>query len=177
MKQGEKGFNTIELLVALAIIALIGSAAAKTIFQTISVTGQSSSHIIAVRQVQNGGYWISHDAQMAENAVVDNLEPPNFLILTWTEQNYEGGKQIHHSVTYFFEDLSGAVGNLKRNHWSTAGANEQTLVAKHIYYDPNDPDNTTKATYTSPVLTVKLTAVFEDATETKEYQVQHRKNF
>ena len=176
MKQGENGFTIIELVVALAIIALIGSAATMTTFQVIKGTERSNNHMTAVRQVQNAGYWISHDTQIAESAIVDNLELPDFLILTWAEQDYAGGEPIYHSVTYFFEDLSDAVGKLKRSHWSSAGANEQTLVAEHIYYDPNDPDNSSKASYESPVLTVQLTAVFGDATETKEYRARHRPN-
>ncbi len=159
----------------MAVIALLASAATQAIFQTLKGTERSNNHITCVTQVQNAGYWLSYDAQMAESVIIDNLEPPDFLVLTWTEWHY-GDDDINHSVRYFFEDLSGGVGTLKRSHWSSAGANEQTLVARYIYYDPDDPDNTSKVSYQSPVLAIKLTALSGEARETREYQVKRRPN-
>lgn len=176
MKYGEKGFTIVELVVALAIITLISSAAVTTIFQIIPGTKRSNDYMTAIRQVQNAGYWISHDVRIAEGATADGLELPSFLILTWTEQDYGGGDPIYHSVTYFFADLSDTIGTLKRNHWSSAGVNEETLIAEYIYYNPDDPDNTSKANYVSPVLTVQLTAVSGEATAMKEYRARHRPN-
>ena len=175
MKQGEKGFTNLELVVAIAIIALVGSAAAAATFQVFQGTERSNNHMTAVRQVHNAGYRISRDAQMAESVTADNLTLPDFLVLSWTEWDY-ADEPTYHSVTYFFEDLTDGIGKLKRNHWSSAGANEQTLVADYIYYDPDDSDDTSKASYQSPVLTVQLTALFEETRETREYRINHRPN-
>ena len=177
MKQGEKGFSTIELLIALFIIGLIGFAATTTIFQVITCTERSNNHMTAVRQVQNAGYWISRDSQMAESVATDNLSAPDFIFLTWTERDYDGGDSTYHSVTYFFEGLSGGIGKLKRNHWSSIGANDDILVAEYIVYDPDDPVNTSNVSYQKPVLTVKVMALFEDASEAREYQASRRQNF
>lgn len=176
MKQGEKGFTTIELVVAITIMALIGSAAAAATFQVFQGTERNNNHMIAVRQVQNAGYWISRDTPMAQSVTTDNLTLPDFLVLSWTEWD-DAGEPTYHSVTYFFEGLTDGIGKLKRSHWSSAGANEQTLLAEYIYYDPNDPDNTSKASYQSSVLTVQLTSLFEGARETREYRIKHRPNF
>ena len=175
MKQAEKGFIHIELIVALTITALIGIVTATATFQIFQGTERSNNHMTAVRQVHNAGYWISRDAQMAESVTADNLTLPDFLVLSWTEWDY-GDEPTYHSVTYFFEDLTDGIGKLKRNHWSSAGANEQTLVAQYIYYDPDDPDDTSKASYQSPVLTVQLTALFEETRETREYRMKRRPN-
>ena len=176
MSQGEKGFSTIELIVALSIIALIGLAATMTTFQVINVTERSESHMTAIRQVQNAGYWISRDAQMAESVITDNLSATDFIILTWTERDYVSD-DIYHSVTYFFEELSDEIGKLKRNHWSSAGANADTLIAEYINYDHDDPVNTSNVSYQNSVLTVKLTALSGDASETREYRINRRQNF
>ena len=175
MKHHEKGFTTIELVVAFSIIALIGVAAATTIFQVIDWTERSNSHMTAVLQAQNAGHWISRDAQVAESIDIDNPGPTDFIVLTWTEQDY-GGDPTYHSVTYFLDELSNGIGKLKRNHWSSAGANDDTLVAEYISYDPADPVNTSNASYQNPVLTVKLTALFQSARETREYSINRRPN-
>lgn len=176
MKQSEKGFTLIELIGAVAVTALIAVAVTVVTFQVLKVAGQSNDQMTAIPQVQSAGYWISRDTQMAESVVAANLEPPNFLILNWTEQDYDGGDPTYHSVTYFFEDLHDGIGRLKRNHWSSAGADEETLIAQHIYYEPSDPDNTSRATYSSRVLTVRLCALFGDAHVAREYKAVRRPN-
>lgn len=189
MKRSEGGFTLIELLLVVAIVALMAGAATMATFQVINVTKRSNNHMTAIRQVQNAGYWISHDALMAEN-VADNLTPPGFLTLTWTEWGYDEDKKgeetdtIYHSVTYSFQDLSDGIGKLRRTHWSRVGEDEQTLVAEtlvaeYIYYNPDDPDDPDNPTASSDnsVLTMQITASLGEARETKEYTVWHRPNF
>lgn len=173
MKEDERGFSTIEIIVAILIMSMIALGAGMTIFQVIRVTAQSDSHMTALQQVQNAGFWISRDAQMADNVTTENLSGTNFLVLSWTEVD-DSDNTTDHSATYFFEELSGGIGILKRNHSSSAGLNNETLVAQHISYNPADPVNTSNVSYTSPSLTLKLVAIFTDASETREYWVSCR---
>jgi prepilin-type N-terminal cleavage/methylation domain-containing protein len=173
MKPGEKGYTLIELMIAITIMVVASGVAGAAIFQILRNTERNNDRITAVRQVQNAGYWISRDAQMAETVATDNLTLPDFLTLSWTEWD-AAGDPISHSATYFFEDLTDGVGKFKRSHLSSAGASEQTLIAQYIYYDPNDVDATSKASYQSPVLTVQLTALFEQTRESREYMIKHR---
>jgi len=169
----EHGFNTIEIIVALLIMSAIALGAGMTIFQVAEVTDQTDAHMTAARQVQSAGYWISRDAQMADDVTTDNLSGTDFLVLGWTEVD-EIDNTTNHTVTYFFEDLSGGIGKLKRNHSNTDGLNRNTLVAQYIYFDLSDPEVSSNVSYASPVLTVKLAALFEDRNETREYQVSLR---
>ncbi|MFC1966513.1 type II secretion system protein J [Chloroflexota bacterium] len=174
MKPGEKGFTYVELLLAITIMALASVAAGAAIFQVFKNIQRNNDHITAVRQVQNAGYWIGRDALMALHVnTTDNLTPPDFLALNWTEWD-DDGDPIYHSATYAFEDLTDGIGELKRTYWSSAGANAETLVAQHIYFDPSDTDNTSTVSYQSMVLTVQLTAVFEDFVEIREYKIKRR---
>jgi len=173
MKHGEKGYTLIELIIAIAIMVIVSGAAGATIFQIFKNVERNNNHITTVHQVQNAGYWISRDAQKAQNATTDNLALPEFLILSWTEWD-DDGDPTYHSATYSLEELTNGIGKLKRDHWSSAGANEQTLIADYIYYEPDDVDDTSKASYESPVLTVQLTALFEGILETKKYMIKHR---
>ena len=175
MSQGEKGISTIELIVTLSIMALISLAATMTTFQVAEGTARSNNRMVAIHQVQNAGYWISRDAQMTDNVTTDNLSPPDFLLLSWTEYD-ASGNATSHSVRYFFEGLSGGVGRLERNYRSSAGANYNTLIAKYIYYDPADPASTSDVGYQKPVLTVQLAALFKGAREAREYRTSGRPN-
>ena len=174
MKQGEKGFAIIELVVAISIMALMSSAASIATFQIVRGTENNNEYMTAVRQVQNASYWVSHDAQMAQSVTADNLTSPDFLVLSWTEWDSDDNP-TYHSVTYSFEDLTDGIGTLRRSHWSSAGANEQTLIAQYIYYNPSD-NETSKVSYQNPELTIELTSHFEEAKETREYRINRRPN-
>jgi len=186
MKRSERGFTLIELLISIAIVALMAGAATMATFQVINVTKSSNDQMTVIRQVQNAGYWISHDTLMAENVIVDNLTPSSFLILTWTEWSYEEDEDsIYHSVTYSLQDRSDGIRTLKRQHliyiyddeleeWEET-ENTITLVAEHIdttyaTYEPDEPDE-------APVLTVQIAASRGDAGETREYRIWHRPDF
>lgn len=175
MKLNENGFSYIELVVSLTIAALIAGAAAITSVQVLKGTGSNNDYITTVRQVQNAGFWISRDARMAQNVIAANLTPPNFLVMYWTEDYTDD--PIYHSATYFFEDLDDGIGKLKRSHWSSAGANEELLVAQYLYYDPADPGKSCKASYSNRELTVELTALSGESRESREYKTNHRPNF
>ena len=175
MKQGEKGFTLIELVVAITIMAIVSGAAAMAIFQVCHGTERNNNHMTAVRQVHNAGYWISRDALMAQSMTADNLTTPDFLVLNWTEWD-DNNDPIYHSVTYSFEDQTDGIGKLKRSYWSSDGANQHTLIAEYIYCNPSDSQQTSKADYQQPELTVQLTAIFEETRETREYRIIHRPN-
>jgi prepilin-type N-terminal cleavage/methylation domain-containing protein len=175
MKKGEKGFTIIEVLVATAIMALIAGAATQTTFQVYDDTRRNGDHVTAVRQVQNAGYWIGRDARMAEIVYTENLTTPAFMVINWTEWDVED--TVYHSVTYSIEDLSGNIGKIKRRHQDSGGTDEETLISQYIYYDGSDPDNTTSASFSSPVLTVRVTARCGDYQETREYLIYRRSDF
>ncbi len=178
MKLSERGFTLVELLVSVAIMSLITLGATMSTFQIINVTRQSNDRVVAVRQVQNAGYWISRDTQMAEAVVVDDdPETPEFLTLNWTKWDYDKKENSeYHEVTYSFQDSPGGVGKLLWREQSVKVGDgepeiQENLVAEYIDYD------NTYATYDAPVLTVQISTSVGEATETREYQVKHRPDF
>lgn len=82
LRKGEKGFTLLELLVGLAIIALISTGVTMAISQTFTGSTRSSNHMVAVRQVQEAGYWVSYYAYSGQNVIItgDSGFP---LILRW----------------------------------------------------------------------------------------------
>ena len=173
MRRSEKGYTLVELLIAITIMALACTAVSAAIFQIFNTIERNNNRITATLQVQYAGSWISEDTQMAHSVATDNLTPPKFLSLNWSEWD-DSGDPTDHSIEYSFEDLTDGIGKLKRNHFSTSGINEDVLIAEYIYYDPDSVNNTSSASYLDPVLTVRLTAHFEETVETREYKIKHR---
>ena len=172
MKPNEKGFTIIELTIAIAIIGLIASGATMGISQVIKGTERSNKHLTAVRQVHNAGYWISHDAQMAQSVELDETEDTGFpLTLTWSNWNSEDT----HQIVYTLEDMPGSeLKQLQRNHSINGGANEATFVAQYIDPDPIK----TKCEFADDALVFTVTATVslgsQVKSETRLYKVAPR---
>ena len=162
----QRGFTLIELLIAIAITSLITGGITTAIFQTFTVNARNSSHMTAVRQVQNAGHWISHDAQMAQEVDPSGATGFDSLTLTWTE--WEDGTE--NVVTYTI------VGDeLKRSHSKIPGGTSEMIVARYI-----DSTNTSCQVTADGVLMVTVTATVGDypetVSETRVYEVTPRPN-
>ena len=163
-KPGEKGFTLIELLVGLSIAVFVTGAASMTIITMMRLSPQSSDWAVALRQVQDSGYWISRDVMMAENITVGN-KTPEFLTLILPQID---PPDTDKTVVYQFEDMSGGLKRLMRTDNTTA-----FMIAQYI-----SSDNTT-ATYSQNctdncTLTFTITATSGDVTVTREYEAAQR---
>ena len=134
MKHWKKqGFTLIELLVALAISSVIISGITVTIFQIFSVNALASNRLSAVNQVQNAGYWISNDAEMARKITIGDdpatLDLVEFVTIEWTEWD---DAKTHKSV-YTLSD-----GIMKRYYYYNQS---EVAVETFIAQDLNDSTN------------------------------------
>jgi len=159
-----------EVIVSTAILAIIVLGASLTIIQVGKLSPSMDASLTIKNEMQNADYWITRDAQMARSITTQDLPYNDFLILTWVEFT-EAGNLIDHTVTYFFDESDGETVILKRNHSSSTGENQVTLIARYIRYDPSDPDNTSSVSYENGRLTVKLIAFYGDHSETNVINV------
>ena len=162
INKNQKGFTLLEMLLALLIGAIITGGITATIFQVVIGSARTNNHMIAVRQVQNAGYWVSHDGQMAQD--VELGAASGFpLILTWTDWYAD-----EHEVTYDIVD-----NKLTRIYSVNEGTPSQTLVAQFI-----DLTNTSCEKDTDSVLILTVTARLgtgsQQASETRVYEVKPR---
>src|SRR4030042_5758574 len=103
MKKQEIGFTIIELMIAISIMALASVAASMAIYQVFGGTENNNNRMTALHQVQNAGYWISRDTQMAISVnTTDSLAFPHFLHLGWTEWD-DSGTPTYHLIHYTLE--------------------------------------------------------------------------
>ena len=156
----------IEVVLAIALTGIITGGITMTIFQVFDGNTRSSNHMIAVRQVQNAGYWVSHDTQMAQN--VNTTGATGFpLTLTWTDRNGD-----EHQVVYTVVDNT-----LQREHYinydpvTNPDPDVTTIVAEFI--DPNPAK--TNCQFTAGELVFKVTATVatgsQESSETRVYRI------
>lgn len=194
LHKDQSGFTLVELLVAIAITGVIITAISTAVFQVMAGSIQNSNQMTATRQVQQVGFWMSQDGQMATTASsADDSETDVIekLTITWTEYTswksealleppYTEGvisNIINHKVIY---TLSG--GELERNEYRTENIREDefdpetdyslfstTLVAQFI--------SSIDCTVSAKKIVVDVTATvegFRTATENRVYEINMR---
>ena len=174
INKNQKGFTLVELAVALAITGLITGGITMTIFQVFDVNARTSNHMTAVRQVQNAGYWISRDAQMAQSTVITEvLGFPSTL--TWTE--YVAPSDEHQVVYTLLAD-----NKLQREHYTNRDINPDpnttTFVAQYIDSDTTktkcefiDTDGDTIKDKLILIVTATVSGWPQEQSETRIYEV------
>lgn len=186
MRGKPRGFTLVEVIVAVAICALIAGAASPALFQIMTGTERNNNRVTAVRQVQQAGTWISRDAIRARNLTVpvDDGFP---LTLSWGElwpQEGEAGLtyvSTERSLTYtLLEDKlqrqESSVTVIYNAEGQQQGApttvNTTTLIAQYL--------SAAAASWGNGILTVTLTARFPmtspryAAEETRIYEIKPR---
>ena len=125
------GFTLTELLIVIAISALISAGVGTTIYQIFVVNSKSNSHMTAVKEVENAVHWLTRDAQMAqfnENASANGTQasPRAFpLELTWN--NIYDNPAVSVNVTY---SING--NRLERHYTDNQSVSNTAVVARFI---------------------------------------------
>lgn len=147
------GFTAIELLVGVALIGLIGAAAATGVAQIFNGSSLSTNRMVTTNNVRNAGDWIARDARMAESVtIVDNC--PTII---W--HDYDTSDL--HTLIY---SMSGT--DLIRSHQIAANAPTVTTVAQNI--------TAITSGVTNGRLTVTITATVKSTSETRTFTIVPR---
>jgi prepilin-type N-terminal cleavage/methylation domain-containing protein len=144
LKINEKGFTLIEVLVTILILSTILTVTTAAIIVTMKTTTQNTEWNVNLRQVQNAGNWISHDALMAQVVHTDN--PGVFLNLRWSD--WDGN---NFNVDYILQDnrlmrqVNGGTAALIAEYIDPSGTtctwvggeNQLSVTLKATVHDPN----------------------------------------
>ena len=163
LKKDQRGITLVELLIVIAITGLIAGGITMTIFQVFNMNTRTTNRMTAVRQVQNAGFWVSPDVQMAQN-VTPGGSSGFPLTLTWEE--WATGN--NHTVVYTLVDMSGGLKKLQRSHSVNDEVPTVTPVAEYI-----DSDQTS-CVWDGEWLTFNVTATVGGQSETRVYEVKPR---
>ena len=161
LRQDQRGFSMMELLMVMALTAIVTTAITTTVFQIFTINTRTANHMIAVSQVQQAGKLVSEDMleAQAEKIVDSPSEPGQFLILGWEGQN---STEVH-DIIYTLMD-----GELWRSESIDEGDPVMTRVAEYINSDQTTCD------WSTGVLTFTVTATVGEESETRIYSVQPR---
>jgi len=174
IQRDQRGLTLVELLIAIMLAGAVTSGITMTIFQVFNMNSRTSSHMVAIRQVQHAGKQVSQDLLQAKRIVPEN-DPgtPELLTLTWTDWD-----DAQHGIVYTLENMpSGEFQILWREHYINLSLNSTTKVAEYIDpaetsigLDPPscDPDQT------SCVWAFTVTANVDGQSETRVYEVTPR---
>jgi prepilin-type N-terminal cleavage/methylation domain-containing protein len=155
----QKGYGLIEMIAGLALAGILATGVSAFAVQTITEGARTNNRMQAMMQVENAGYWVSRDVQMAENLTLG--EDAGFpLQLAWVDID-----QNEYQVTYNLTE-----GQIKRSFNENGGETVQTFIAQ----DVNPAPSLTNLNYTGGLLIFKVTSTFANVDVSRSYQIKKR---
>lgn len=163
-RKSQTGLSLIEMLVGLAIFALISSAGSVVVMQMLSVNASANNRVTAITQVQNAGYWLSRDAQQSRVVTKDDPDTEDITeeyvaLFIWSD--WDG---VRNKVIY---DLNGN-GGLVRKYFQDDTLLEEKTIARFITEASVNIDET--SLYTTAAITATVGG-FQRVSETRVYEI------
>lgn len=128
LNKQEYGLGLVELMIGIAIAGLISVAVVTTTVLMFKVDASSTNQVMAIRQVQNAGMWITQDVQSAQTITIGGN---HFLEVLWAD--WDGTK---YKVDYDYDTV--VTSDLTRKYYVKHIADtdyvltSQTVVAHYI---------------------------------------------
>ena len=155
----QRGFTIVEMMVTLALTAVISLGASMASAQVLNQTSHNANYVTASRQAMNAISWISRDAQMAQ--VVDGASsfPAGHLVFTWTTWDNDVDRVVY----------SLSNGQLRRA-WAVNDAEPvETVVAEYINPNPS----LTGCDANNNMLSLKITASVGQGSRISDVTLTH----
>ena len=140
--RSRRGFTLIDVLLAMAIMSLIGAGVSTAAIQILKQGVRNGAYTTASQYTMNAIHWISRDAEMSQTVVTGGAS--GFpLTLNWTDWG-----SSEYQVVYVLED-----DKLTRSYSVNGSETSQTVVAEYV----NTISENTTCEYNSRVLSMQVT--------------------
>jgi prepilin-type N-terminal cleavage/methylation domain-containing protein len=156
LKKRQTGFTLIEMLVGMTILVIVVGTAAMVIITMMRLSPQTNDWAVALRQVQDAGYWISRDVVQSQTIVVGT----GSTYLTMTQPQVTPPPV---TVVYQWETMSGGERLMRNDGTNTI------MIAEYISVHPVPIYNSDNGT-----LTFILTAQSGNVPVTMQYVASQR---
>ncbi len=131
----QAGFTLLELIIALAVGVIILAILGGALYQILAGSSSSTNNMMAIRQVQNVGYWVSMDVQQSTPEYItvgDNAETPDigevftvvWDVITFDDVLLKDGRM----AVYRLDE-----GTLYRDYYITGTMPYDTLLEDYIF--------------------------------------------
>jgi len=161
MRRWQKGFTLLEIVVGLGIVGAIVTTVAMTTTTLMANSQKPSTEQTLLQQVQNAGYWISRDVQMAGN--VTTTDPNGFPLILAVP--IDDDPNHDYTIKYIFNGDT-----LKRQLYdSSDNLTSETLIAQYV-----DTDNTTFSNVEADLYKLSIRATLDNEAVTASYEVKQR---
>jgi prepilin-type N-terminal cleavage/methylation domain-containing protein len=112
--RNEDGFTFSELLVVLAIVAMIALGAGVTNAHMFRVSHQNNDWTRTLLQDQSVGYWVSRDVLMAQQITADDPATPDTEFATMNWKDFQSGNSYY--VHYALLDSGSSLYKIERRY-------------------------------------------------------------
>ena len=161
MRRAERGFTLVELLVSLAIAALIVGVLGTFIVQTLNLTTSGNDRLLVTDDLRTAGAWLTQDAQMAD--LTSSTAVATTLVLSWTD--------VYSGVNVGYQSTYAVSGSELLRGYGVRGSTPVTItVARHIA----SPDGVWFS-ISGGMLTATITATAGATTESRDIRVGSRR--
>lgn len=158
-KRKQSGFGLIEIVIALALVGILGAGVTTFTVQTITETNRSHFHMQAIQQLENAGYWVGRDVQMAQTVTPGpNAGFP--LQVNWVDEN-----QNTFQVTF---SINGT--QLRRSLVENGGTPRSMILVQPI----NPSPTLTNCNYANGLLTFNATSTVKNWSLSRTFQIKKR---
>jgi prepilin-type N-terminal cleavage/methylation domain-containing protein len=168
--KNNRGMTLVEVLIALAIGAFICTAAIGILTQVLILPPRAGNDMLAMRQVQNAGYYISQDGVQSQNitATAPSGFPLYISFVGWPENVTSNPTKTYITYSLIAGNILQRLMVVKDEKSNAVISQSQLSVADHI------SSITAQYSIVNKLLTVTVTARIDTATENRTYQISPR---
>jgi prepilin-type N-terminal cleavage/methylation domain-containing protein len=171
-KKSQPGFTLVEMVVALAVAALILVGSAALMRYMVVATSQQSDQVLARLQVQYVGFWIGEDVVQAKNVELSDSTVGDLFVVTGVDEGNETYTVTYRIDVNMKDKMGRDLASLSRTKIGGEGAGT-SIVAQYL-----DPSSTTceyeKQSGNGTVLIFGVTALVDQRVASAKYEINPR---